>query len=158
MYSTSVAMLLTAMLSVFLFGFHLSLAVFLGSTWVFMLKFHFSQHSHAKSRMLLEHEWMNSKCLTNVILPSVLSPSQYICTPLGSSRDSESYSFSHVWVVFANADDFSSFFSFFFFSFHYLFLYPSSILQIKILSYAIRPGPMWPWTRSFFQKSYPDFG
>ncbi|CAA2961336.1 CMP-sialic acid transporter 4 [Olea europaea subsp. europaea] len=33
-YSTSVAMLLTAVLSVFLFGFHLSLAFFLGSTVV----------------------------------------------------------------------------------------------------------------------------
>ncbi|KAL2464490.1 CMP-sialic acid transporter 4 [Forsythia ovata] len=35
-YSTSVAMLLTAVLSVFLFGFHLSLAFFLGSTVVFV--------------------------------------------------------------------------------------------------------------------------
>ncbi|KAF6154269.1 hypothetical protein GIB67_026725 [Kingdonia uniflora] len=33
-YSTSVAMLLTAVVSVFLFGFHLSLAFFLGSTVV----------------------------------------------------------------------------------------------------------------------------
>ncbi|CAL5377899.1 unnamed protein product [Camellia sinensis] len=33
-YSTSVAMLLTAVFSVFLFGFHLSLAFFLGSTIV----------------------------------------------------------------------------------------------------------------------------
>lgn len=35
-YSTSVAMLLTAVVSVFLFGFHLSLAFFLGSTWDLM--------------------------------------------------------------------------------------------------------------------------
>ncbi|AQK40652.1 hypothetical protein ZEAMMB73_Zm00001d024092 [Zea mays] len=33
-YSTSVAMLLTAVVSVFLFNFHLSLAFFLGSTVV----------------------------------------------------------------------------------------------------------------------------
>ncbi|XP_020528064.1 CMP-sialic acid transporter 2-like isoform X4 [Amborella trichopoda] len=36
-YSTSVAMLLTAVVSVFLFGFHLSLAFFLGSTSVVSL-------------------------------------------------------------------------------------------------------------------------
>uniref|UniRef100_A0A0D9X0N0 Uncharacterized protein n=1 Tax=Leersia perrieri TaxID=77586 RepID=A0A0D9X0N0_9ORYZ len=37
-YSTSVAMLLTAVVSVFLFGFHLSLAFFLGSTWYSILQ------------------------------------------------------------------------------------------------------------------------
>lgn len=48
-YSTSVAMLLTAVVSVFLFGFHLSLAFFLGSTWdlmffliYYLFFFHFS--------------------------------------------------------------------------------------------------------------------
>ncbi|PON54468.1 Cryptochrome/DNA photolyase, FAD-binding domain containing protein [Trema orientale] len=36
-YSTSVAMLLTAVVSVFLFGFHLSLAFFLSSTFTLIL-------------------------------------------------------------------------------------------------------------------------
>lgn len=46
-YSTSVAMLLTAIVSVFLFGFHLSLAFFLGSTVVSVAIY---LHSTSKSR------------------------------------------------------------------------------------------------------------
>ncbi|NP_001355271.1 putative CMP-sialic acid transporter 4 isoform X1 [Solanum lycopersicum] len=46
-YSTSVAMLLTAVVSVFLFGFHLSLAFFLGSTVVSVAIY---LHSTSKAR------------------------------------------------------------------------------------------------------------
>lgn len=46
-YSTSVAMLLTAIVSVFLFGFHLSLAFFLGSTVVSVAIY---LHSTSKAR------------------------------------------------------------------------------------------------------------
>lgn len=46
-YSTSVAMLLTAVVSVFLFGFHLSLAFFLGSTVVSIAIY---LHSTSKAR------------------------------------------------------------------------------------------------------------
>ncbi|PON59706.1 Cryptochrome/DNA photolyase, FAD-binding domain containing protein [Parasponia andersonii] len=47
-YSTSVAMLLTAVVSVFLFGFHLSLAFFLSSTFTLILFERYKFHSNGE--------------------------------------------------------------------------------------------------------------
>ncbi|THG11799.1 hypothetical protein TEA_021039 [Camellia sinensis var. sinensis] len=72
-YSTSVAMLLTAVVSVFLFGFHLSLPFFLGST----------------PAMFMTCFGTNFFFSPVIMMEAALCLSRYIYTPLGSCKDSE---------------------------------------------------------------------
>ena len=69
-YATSVAMLLTAVVSIFLFGFHPSLAFFLGSMWVVF----FNWSIEAASMQL----WMRYSLTKIIVFCSIVSISVYL--------------------------------------------------------------------------------